>query len=772
MLPSRQGVSSGCSLQTISCCAIFFFAPWSCQVIDFARANAVLPVARARLFAIAGVHAVGIGRKIVGDQFTNEPAIMVFVEHKQPVANLAPEHVIPAEIDGVKTDVFESEIPHHHGDPTPHADPTPDDDPHNPLIGGIQILAGGFVDNASSEPTGIGNYGTLGCFIQVDHGYVQAIYGVTNFHVVGSHLYAQPTNLTWTPNGTSASATRTFATNPPNQAVTPNTLVAVSVNVQGTRVRGFYTTRSSDTASDVANRLAVLLSDLGTTMGNGLWGTVTGDSTLTITASGGTPTVFLFGPFGPNAGDVKASTKVDVVQTSLQPPTFTLTLSGGFDEQGGAYLTINPGGTAPTYGTFTLVSSDNPAYSIANAINLLNVAGVSAVPADPTPGNVVTVTGAEGIQCQFTSDRRVGQPINRFCSSWCLRCCDRRIGRVEFARLELDLALIGLDVGIQYQAQIPSIGRIVGARDVTQDVTQTPLWLRGRSSPDPNKGTLLAFSTNGIIKDPAGWATHPPPQTQMLIRYYTNAFQVLGNPFSREGDSGAAIVTEPVTASDGSQTTMVVGIVFGGSTTVSVGTPIQLILDAVSAEWPGTTATIVTADAMDQTQTVMAPQGDNSGPPGDNLGPLPFSQPLARVAHRTIPETTTQSAQLNQAQAEIAATPGGQRYGALIMRHLVEAHTLVNTNRKMAAVWQRNGGPAIINGFLRVLEIPGQRAAPVINGTPLEDCLQQIASGLARYGSDALAADIKAHGPALIHLAHLSYPELLTALGAPLAVPA
>jgi hypothetical protein len=98
------------------------------------------------------------------------------------------------------------------------------------------------------------------------------------------------------------------------------------------------------------------------------------------------------------------------------------------------------------------------------------------------------------------------------------------------------------------------------------------------------------------------------------------------------------------------------------------------------------------------------------------------------------------------------------------MRHVDEAQNLVNTNRKMATVWHRNGGPAIADGLLRMLEIPGQRIPAVINGAPLVDCLQQIASALARYGSDALAADIKTHGAALTQLAHLSYPELLKTL--------
>jgi hypothetical protein len=48
-------------------------------VNDYARVNAALPAARARLFRISGVHAVGIGTKIIGDEYTHEPAIMVFV---------------------------------------------------------------------------------------------------------------------------------------------------------------------------------------------------------------------------------------------------------------------------------------------------------------------------------------------------------------------------------------------------------------------------------------------------------------------------------------------------------------------------------------------------------------------------------------------------------------------------------------------------------------------------------------------------------------------
>ena len=54
---------------------------------------------------------------------------MVFVEKKKPVSELRPEEVIPAEIDGVKTDVYESEIPRIHA-----ADTTR----YRPLVGGCR----------------------------------------------------------------------------------------------------------------------------------------------------------------------------------------------------------------------------------------------------------------------------------------------------------------------------------------------------------------------------------------------------------------------------------------------------------------------------------------------------------------------------------------------------------------------------------------------------------------------------------------------------------
>ncbi|MDX1612914.1 MAG: hypothetical protein R3300_01315 [Candidatus Promineifilaceae bacterium] len=51
---------------------------------------------------------VGVGYKIVGGQTTDQPAILVFVQRKVAAENLTAEEMVPAEVEGVTTDVIES----------------------------------------------------------------------------------------------------------------------------------------------------------------------------------------------------------------------------------------------------------------------------------------------------------------------------------------------------------------------------------------------------------------------------------------------------------------------------------------------------------------------------------------------------------------------------------------------------------------------------------------------------------------------------------------
>ena len=56
----------------------------------------------------SNVHAVGVGRKIVNEQETDTVAVRLYVPRKLPRSLLSPLSLLPAEIDGIPTDVIES----------------------------------------------------------------------------------------------------------------------------------------------------------------------------------------------------------------------------------------------------------------------------------------------------------------------------------------------------------------------------------------------------------------------------------------------------------------------------------------------------------------------------------------------------------------------------------------------------------------------------------------------------------------------------------------
>ena len=56
----------------------------------------------------ANVVGIGIGLAKESDEYTSEPALVVMVEKKVPLDELAPEDVIPRTIEGVRVDVQET----------------------------------------------------------------------------------------------------------------------------------------------------------------------------------------------------------------------------------------------------------------------------------------------------------------------------------------------------------------------------------------------------------------------------------------------------------------------------------------------------------------------------------------------------------------------------------------------------------------------------------------------------------------------------------------
>jgi hypothetical protein len=702
----------------------------------------VKKAALGRLLAIPGVHAVGIGSKIVGGKPTDEPSIMVFVVKKKPASELPPDHVIPAEIEGVKTDVFESDVFH-------NADGDEDDDKYrNPaLIAGCRLFMGGCTGKVTirhpPDPDvvfprkGLGGIGTLGCFATTGGASPKAV-AITCWHVLASPDSAQTTGLAVSPvaGGFSIGGTNT-----------PGTLIVIYIGVSTGDYVVYYPTILGDTPTTIATTLAGRINALATA---GLKAKPSGTQvTITLPGTG----TLSFDAYGPHAENTWSDIHASVSGT-------TISLTGQASDPCAAFVVLNVGGAKPSYGIFVPIAAGSNASTVATAITtaitarkaeLLNqnpsitdLSGVTAIEMDPpNPGDPATVgiSGVQEVECDVSSDLRVGQPTNTFCSK-CSRCCDDRIGTLLDAHLDVDAAVIQLDPTYvaKYRAEVLDIGAIRGVHDIRTEKTGYPLQKRGQTT-RLTHGTLLATDMDGDISDDD---PNTPSTWKLYGRHFTGAFTIQGKggQFGDHGDSGSAILTDNAPNSNQE----LVGIFFGRSTTASIATPIQQILSA----FPKLNLSIATATTtgvdIPVPAVAAALRDSQSAGAGDRVSPEPILE------------------KLNKVEREITAIPAGRRYSELIQRHFPEAQRLVNTNRRVAVAWRRHGGPQIVRGVVRLTESPEEGLPAEINGKALTECLAKIQATFERYASPDLAADLTRYAPNLGQLAGLNYTQALDAL--------
>ena len=131
------------------------------------------------LLRMPGVHGVGVGRRQVKGQLTDEVVIRVYVTKKRPAHELAPSELIPSAIKGVKTDVIEAAEGEFIAEPG--------DFHHRPLASGLQIAR-------YSGVLGLGQKicGTIGCFVRKTDGQPEELDAdtllLTNAHVLHPDL--------------------------------------------------------------------------------------------------------------------------------------------------------------------------------------------------------------------------------------------------------------------------------------------------------------------------------------------------------------------------------------------------------------------------------------------------------------------------------------------------------------------------------------------------------------------------------------------------------
>lgn len=127
-------------------------------------------------------------------------------------------------------------------------------------------------------------------------------------------------------------------------------------------------------------------------------------------------------------------------------------------------------------------------------------------------------------------------------------------------------------------------------------------------------------------------------------------------------------------------------------------------------------------------------------PPGSpKISAPPPSEPAVAV-HFSAPTSP-----LLSLRDEFFSVPKGRFYTDLVNRHFSEVHTLINTNKRVATVWHRNGGPALIRMGMQAAYQQEEPLPVEIAGIRLSDRLNRIADILKRYGSETLTVDIEEH---------------------------
>lgn len=718
-------------------------------VLDLNRVLAVKKASQARLLAIPGVNAVGVGGKIVGGRSTAEPAIMVFLTEKKGLADLAPHEVVPADIEGVKTDVVELGAPHtlaaRHEDPDEHSywstfglsiD----------VQGGIQIRAANGAE-----------FGTVGCIAHTKDQPPKRV-ALTCHHVVAA-LRGLVTDLTVEVSPDQ----RTFKFKGGN---TPGSLAValLSVRPDGSEtdeiLDAFWQTTSADTLATITQNVAAAITGMGHA---GVKAEPKPEGVRIIPQPGFTVTSATCQVFDPH--------RADSSQLSASIAGNVITLDGQVSGDYGIYTSLNAGGADRSRGVFTAVakgtSLDSVASKIADSISSgITHKGAPEISAAAI-GNQVTLTvtlagvpkPVQEVECDIRSDLRVGQPSDGFCCR-CCPCCNDRIGRILDARLDVDVALVELDSGIGSKPEIVDIGAVKGTRsasdpDIAGQIAAGTYSVkkRGRNT-RLTKGKIVALDFTGqvitIVPRKNGTKSnvfHHQYRNAILIRPDdTEEFIIDGvnlKVFARGGDSGAALVDND---------NKIMGIVFGGATANNgdlwaVATPIEDITSAFD----------IVIDTAPAAQPPAAPQPQAVVPeslPGVG-GATPASGSAPNLRER-----------LDEMEREVTSTPAGRKYSELVRRHFPEALNLVNTNRRVATIWHRSGGPRIVQSLMQILQSPNQTLPPEIDGKPLRDCLLRIQKIFMRYGSRAFSADLERFGPSLVPLAGLPYREALTALQA------
>jgi hypothetical protein len=347
----------------------------------------------------------------------------------------------------------------------------------------------------------------------------------------------------------------------------------------------------------------------------------------------------------------------------------------------------------------------------------------------------------------FRKGKAVGQTSGEEYSI-CSKCCSEIIGVVldGIDDLDVDVALIKLNRKLEYLNQVqdePQNFLITGDYSLdTKGIPSSPFHVKKRGQ----KTRLTTGTVDSLT------ATFVNPHTHQIIHNNVIAIRPDSGLFNDKGDSGSVVVsneTSTQAVANGAGPGKVIGLLFGANLTTGFGFAFDI--DIVKNKLAGISLpiNILTATALDNKQTV--PDTDAQA-----------DAYMVAVGDEARSESiAAENRVFSKLQTDLLQNEQWQRYLGLYQRHQPELRNLIDTNKRVAAAWRSNGGPAFVRSVANVVRSPEEVLPDELEGRPLQDCVNRIIRVLRRYASPALASDLSEFGEAIGLLGGRTYAQIV-----------
>lgn len=347
----------------------------------------------------------------------------------------------------------------------------------------------------------------------------------------------------------------------------------------------------------------------------------------------------------------------------------------------------------------------------------------------------------------------VGQPSP---SHSCTACCRGVIGKFfggyrsaigepPPGPKKLDYALIRLDSGLEWLNEIKEIGVLFDFYELkVSDVVPLNYQVRKRGYRTRLTGGIVqaigvARPAEPVI--PAG-ATDAERDAIYTEFFNTESISIRPNPiaanpaapviFANHGDSGSALVNDD---------NKVVGLLWGGR---PVGHTAPT--DRFGFGW-GIPITWITDDCKQR------------------LGVTLRIVPTAGTGIvNTVPEFVEAGSTLraeNSLERDLDQSERGRLFLQAWLRHSDELNAIIQNQRRVATVWQRHNGSALLRAVARAPLEPNVPLPTELDGLPVREGLRVFLDQIERFASDELKRALSRHRSLLLSLPGHSYSEVL-----------